>query len=78
MSGCKKKILPSIEGSAVEISLIFWDRNELVDQRFLLDEVVSPLVIIGVLELVGLLPVEGLESDKFNFNIKFNLTVITL
>lgn len=71
--GYKKGILPSIEGSAVEISLILRDRDELVDQGFLLNEVVCPLIIIGVLQLVSLLPIERLKMIN-SILIKCNLT----
>jgi len=57
------------KGSTVQRPLVLGHGDELVDKRLLLDDVVCLLVIVGVLQLVGLLaeqrlPQGGLDHEQ--------------
>merc|ERR1712110_566841 len=54
---------PSHKGSAVEAALVFGDGDEGVDQRILLNDVIRPLVVIGVLQFVSLLPKQSFPQS---------------
>ena len=47
---------PGHKGGTVEAALVLGDGDKGVDQRLLLNDVIRPFVVIGVLELVSLLP----------------------
>ena len=50
------------KGGTVEAPLVLRDGDKCVDQGLLLDDVVGPLVVIGVLQLVSLLPEQSLPQ----------------
>ena len=54
---------PGHKGGTVEAALILRDGDKGVDQRLLLNYVVRPLVVIGVLELVRLLPEQSFPQS---------------
>ena len=54
------------EGRTVERSFVLRNRDELVDQWLLLDDVVSLLVVVGVLELVSLLSEQSLPQSRLD------------